>query len=213
MTPTASDTIKNAGNLLHQTITTWTNLVEQSASLSVQLLNSIASQTQGFDFSGMKMPIPMQMAPSCGCKIPPPCWMPQSAGRVVSHVCPGTPAVLCIRVTNCGPTERTITFDDAGKKLVTFQPATLTLGPMETGMVSATLAGSSATPCEGEEQTALVWIRGCKEHYIRWTVQGVKRAAAECSHEICVEDCPDFIHHWYDHFYCARPCQAPKRAG
>jgi hypothetical protein len=21
-----------------------------------------------------------------------------------------------------------------------------------------------------------------------------------------VEDCPDLIHHWYDHFYCPRPC-------
>jgi hypothetical protein len=205
---TTSDTIKNAGNLLQQTITTWTNLLEQSASLSVELLNSITSNTKGFDFSSMKMPMPA----SCGCKIPPPCWMPQSAGCVVSRVCSGTPAVLCIRVTNCGSTERTISFDDAGKHLVTFQPSALTLGPMETGTVSATLA-SSSSPCESGEQTALVWIRGCKEHYVRWTVQTVKRAGAGCCHEICVEDCLDFIHHWYDHFYCARPCPSQKRAG
>jgi hypothetical protein len=25
-----------------------------------------------------------------------------------------------------------------------------------------------------------------------------------------VEDCPDLIHHWYDHFYCDRPCTDRK---
>jgi hypothetical protein len=24
--------------------------------------------------------------------------------------------------------------------------------------------------------------------------------------EVEIEDCPDLIHHWYDHFYCERPC-------
>ena len=24
--------------------------------------------------------------------------------------------------------------------------------------------------------------------------------------ELTVEDCPDLVHHWYDHFYCPRPC-------
>jgi len=24
--------------------------------------------------------------------------------------------------------------------------------------------------------------------------------------DIEIEDCPDLIHHWYDHFYCPRPC-------
>jgi hypothetical protein len=25
-----------------------------------------------------------------------------------------------------------------------------------------------------------------------------------------VEDCPDLLHHWYDHFYCNRPCTHGK---
>jgi hypothetical protein len=220
---TASDAIKNAGDLMQQTITTFADLIEQSTSLSLELLNSLTSNAQGFDFSSIKMPTLMptttgcgckscgsKTTAGCGCKIPPPCWMPLSAGCVVSRVCPGTPAVLCIRVENCGPDERTITFDDAGKNLVTFTPTSRTLGPMETGTVNATLTGTSS---EGGEHSALVWIRGCKEHYIKWTVQTAKRASSVCSHEICIEDCPDYIHHWYDHFYCARPCPPQKRAG
>lgn len=217
---TAADNLENASDLLQQTMTTFANLVEQSASLSVDLLNTLSSNMSNLDFSSMKMPaIPnldlssmrMPTVPSCSCKIPPPCWMPQSAGCVVSHVCPGSPATLCIRITNCGPVNRTIDFDDAGKNAVTFQPNVLTLGPMETGLVTATLA-SSSSGCEGGEQTALVWIRGCKDHYVRWTVKTVKRGAA-CCHEITVEDCPDYVHHWYDHFYCPRPCTSQKRSG
>jgi hypothetical protein len=217
---TAADTLKNAGNLFQQTMTTFANLVEQSTILSVDLLNSLTRNMPNLDFSSVKMPtIPnldlssmkMPTVPSCACKIPPPCWMPQNAGCVVSHVCPGSPAVLCIRITNCGSTDRTINFDDAAKNAVTFQPSVLTLGPMETGVVTATLASSSGA-CEEGEQTALVWIRGCKDHYVRWTVKTVKRGAA-CCHEIAVEDCPDFTHHWYDHFYCARPCTSQKRSG
>jgi hypothetical protein len=222
---TASDAIKNAGDLMQQTITTFASLIEQSTSLSLEWLNSLTSNTQGFDFSSIKIPTMMPTTSSCGCKscgskstsgcgckIPPPCWMPQSAGCVVSRVCAGTSAALSIRVENCGPDERTITFDDAGKNLVTFQPASLTLGPMETGTVTATLASSSSSG-EGGEHSVLVWIHGCKEYYIRWTVQTAKRASSVCSHEICIEDCPDFIHHWYDHFYCARPCPPQERAG
>lgn len=223
MTSTAAgDTLKNARDLLQQTINAYANLVEQSTSLSLDLLNSFTRNMPNLDFSSMKMPtmpnldfssMKMPGVPRCGCKIPPPCWMPQSAGCVVSHACPGSSAVLCIRITNCGPTDRTINFDDAGKNAATFKPSVLTLGPMETGVVTATLASSSVACEDGDgEQTVLVWIRGCKDHYVRWTVKTVKRGA-ECCHEICVEDCPEFVHHWYDHFYCARPCTSQRRNG
>jgi hypothetical protein len=233
---TAGDTLQSASDLLQQTMTTYANLVEQSASLGLDLLNSFARNLPNLDFSSMKVPsmpsldfssmkmptvanldfssMKMPGMPSCGCKIPPPCWMPQSAGCVVSHVCPGSPAVLCIRITNCGPGERTINVDDAGKNVVTFKPNVLTLGPMETGVVTVTLASSAGSCEDGDrEQNALVWVRGCKDHYVRWKVKTVKRGATSCCHEICVEDCPDFIHHWYDHFYCARPCTSQKRNG
>jgi len=215
----AGDTLKNASDLLQQAMITYANMVEQSTSLGINLLNSLSNNMSNLssmkmpampnlDFSSMKMP----GMPSCGCKIPPPCWMPQSADCVVSHVCPGSTASLCIRITNCSAADRTINFDDAGKNVVTFNPNVLTLSPMETGVVAATLV-SSAGACEESEQFALVWIRGCKDHYVRWTVKTVKRRVTSCCHEICVEDCPDFIHHWYDHFYCVRPCTSQKRNG
>ena len=213
----ATNALQSAGDLLQQTITSFAGLIEQSTQLGIDLLNSFSSAASS---SGLSAALPSLNLPSikmqmpsrqgCGCKIPPPCWMPQSAGSAVSHVCPGSSATLRICVTNCGAVPRTITFDDGGKKSVTFQPATLTLGPLETGCITATLTAS--TESDGE-QLAIVWIRGCKEHYIRWTMKTIKRGANCACHEISVEDCPDYIHHWYDHFYCPRPCTSQRRQG
>lgn len=211
----ATDALQSAGDLLQQTVTGFARLIEQSTQLGVDLLNSFSSAASSsglssalppLDLSSIKIQMPSMQ--SCGCKIPPPCWIPRQAGRVVSHVCPGSTATLRICVTNCGTVQRTITFDDGGKKTITLQPAALTLGPLETGCITATLTASGE--CEGE-QSAIVWIRGCKEQYIRWTVKAVKRGANCACHEISVDDCPDYIHHWYDHFYCTRPCTSHRR--
>lgn len=213
----ATGALQSAGDLLQQTITSFASLIEQSTQLGVDLLNSfstaasssgLSSALPSLNLSSMKMQMPSLQG--CGCHIPPPCWMPRSAGRVVSHVCPGSSASLRICVTNCGAVQRTITFDDGGKNTITFQPASLTLGPLDTGCVTATLSGSGE--CDSE-QPAIVWIRGCNEHYIRWTVKTVKRGATCACHELSIEDCPDYIHHWYDHFYCPRPCTSQRRQG
>ena len=142
---------------------------------------------------------------SC-CDIPEPCWMPDALGEVLSHACPGATAIVRLLITNCDRIPRTVkitaTGDAAG--LVSLQPTTLVLGPKERGLVSATLkVPPDAIGCQ--EFEALVWIRGCREHYLRWTV-AVEKRGGDCCHEVEVEDCPDLIHHWYDHFYCLRPC-------
>jgi hypothetical protein len=206
----ASETLKNTSQFLQQTITGFADLLEQSTQLGLDLFDALSggvSQLSGssIDLSSLKAP----WLQGCGCKIPPPCWLPRSAGHVISHVCPGSSATLRIRITNCGHLPRTISFEDAAKNLVTFKPSTLTLGPFESGEVHATLAAPSSE-CE---QSALIWIRGCKEYYVRWTIRTVKRGATCSCHEISIEDCPDFLHHWYDHFYCPRPCpsHAQKR--
>lgn len=208
-----TDALQTAGDLLQQTLTTFASLIEQSTRLGVDLLNSFSSAASASGLSSTLSPLnfsSMKILQGCGCHIPPPCWMPRPAGRVVSHVCPGSAATLRVCVTNCGAAQRTISFDDGGKNSMTFQPATLTLGPFETSCVTAILTGSS----EGDtEQSAIVWIRGCYEHYIRWTVKTVKRGANCACHEISVEDCPDYLHHWYDHFYCPRPCTSQLRKG
>ena len=142
---------------------------------------------------------------SC-CKIPPACWMPKALGEVTSHVCPGGTATLRLCVTNCGLGMQTITAK--GDPAVTVDPASIQLGPIRRGCltVSYTVPPSS-NDCQPIE--ILVWLHGCKSYYVRWTVQTSHRGC-ECCHEIEVEDCPDLIHHWYDHFYCQRSCQPAR---
>jgi hypothetical protein len=139
------------------------------------------------------------------CEIPPPCWLPKDLGEVRSHVCPGGSATLRIRVTNCGVDARGVDLTAEPKAAgVKIAPAKLALGRMERGVAVATLAvAAEAKP--GEEHEALVWVQGCHDHFVRWTVSVASRGADSC-HEIDVEDCPDLVHHWYDHFYCQRPC-------
>lgn len=140
--------------------------------------------------------------PSCGCDIPPPCWYPKPAGEVSSHVCPGGTATVRIRVVNCGPEARTVHIESAGD--VKVDPPSLEIAPME-AKVSVLSVAVAATETTGAGETHLVWIRGCHDHYLRWDV-GVARRGADSCHELDVEDCPDNVHHWYDHFYCDRPC-------
>jgi hypothetical protein len=141
----------------------------------------------------------------CCCEIPPPCWMPKSLGDVKSYVCAGGTAVLRLRVENCGHTSRSFTIEAAGadKDAVKLSPGSLTLGPMERAVATATVAvGAEAR--RGQEREALVWVRGCHDHVVRWTVK--VEGGSESCHELDVADCPDYVHHWYDHFYCPRPC-------
>jgi hypothetical protein len=141
----------------------------------------------------------------CGCEIPPPCWMPRELGVVRSRVCAGGTATLRVRVTNCSASPRKVAVDarpdSAG---LTIDPSSLELGPLERGVALASLA-IPAKAGVGEEREALIWVRGCRDHVLRWTVRVASRAG-DCCHEIDVEDCPDLVHHWYDHFYCEHPC-------
>jgi hypothetical protein len=142
-------------------------------------------------------------AAGCGCDIPPPCWAPQPMGDVESAVCPGATATVRIHVTNCGATTRTMTIQAVGTG-VTLTPASLPLGPMERGQVVASVT-LPANADLGSTREVLVWVRGCHDHYLRWTIYASQRAECGCD-EVHVSDCPDYVHHWYDHFYCARPC-------
>ena len=141
---------------------------------------------------------------SCGCNIPPPCWMPLTLGELTDHACAGATATVRFRVTNCGAETRKISLDADSDRPVKITGSPAVLGPMK----RATLSASIEIPPDAEEGTrheALLWVRGCRDRYLRWTVK-VGSRGAECCHELDVEDCPDPIHHWYDHFYCEHPC-------
>jgi hypothetical protein len=151
-------------------------------------------------------------APSRGaCAIPPPCWMPQPLGECTSHVSPCRTACVRLVVTNCDRVRRTIAVEaaGAGAARVTVSPSSLALGPQERATVSACVAVPDDAKL-GERIETLLWVRGCREHYLRWTVS-VGTAGLSSCHEVEVCDCPDLLHHWYDHFYCARPCPTGGR--
>jgi len=156
---------------------------------------------------------PVMRASCTRCEIPPACWLPRSLGEVRSLVCPGGRAVLRLRVTNCDMRGRR--FEAAPTKTgvaVTVTPTELALGAMQRGWFTAT-ADLPADVKHGEQFELLLWVTGCNAYYLRWTIEA-GAGASSCCHEITIDDCPDYVHHWYDHFYCARPCFAtPKRTG
>jgi hypothetical protein len=171
------------------------DLLDRGVRLGADTVDMARERTRG----GFELP--RLGSGSCGCDIPPPCWYPKAAGEVTSHVCAGGTATLRIRITNCGPTARTIQVE--GEKDMKVDPSALQLGPMARGVVTV-----STTVTDSDEH--LIWVRGCHDHFIRWTVETSKRGADAC-HELDVDDCPDYLHHWYDHFYCAHPCRGGQR--
>ncbi|MBV8772475.1 MAG: hypothetical protein JO166_09125 [Deltaproteobacteria bacterium] len=137
---------------------------------------------------------------SCECDIPAPCWMPRELQQAESWVCPGGTATLRFRITNSGPTKREFKIEAEGGKAV---PDTLTLESWERGysVVSVTMPADADW---GQRREVLVWVRGCHDHVLRWTIK-VSHEERACE-EIVIDDRPDPIHHWYDHYYCERRC-------
>jgi hypothetical protein len=186
----------------------FSDLFERSMSTGMDFLRSLSgtgmSMTQGVAAKGNSLMPWLQMPGRC-CDVPPPCWMPVELGDLTTHVCAGGSATLRVQVTNRGLSRRTIQIEAQGDLAsVTANPDTLTLDSMRRG----TSAVSIAVPADasaGQEFEELIWVHGCRKHFLRWTLK-VARRGADCCHEIEVSDCPDLVHHWYDHFYCDRPC-------
>jgi hypothetical protein len=138
------------------------------------------------------------------CEMPEPCWMPEQVGTVTSYVCAGGTATLRIRVTNHSTATRTLSVNPSGPSStsVSITPSTASVGPFESSMFAVSLT-LPADGCAAVE--TLIWIRGCRDHIVRWNVIPSSRAV-DCCHELDVTDAPDLVHHWYDHFACPRPC-------
>jgi hypothetical protein len=190
-------------------IDSFATLLEDSAQLSVDLLQAMTKGTSSLPSLGSILPslggTKTKPTHACSCHIPPACWLPVEAGDCDTSACPGATATVRIRVINCGDTPRTIMLEVAGSPPgITVTPASLTLGPLdeETSLITFAVPPNAD---DGKEYKFLIWIRGCKTHYVRWTVI-VGDGDCRCR-TITIEDCPDYVHHWYDHFYCAHPCQ------
>jgi len=148
---------------------------------------------------------------SPGCEIPPPCWEPRLAGTCSVQLPPGSKATIRVHVMNCGWTRQVVMITATGRLagIVKLEPTTLLIEPQSqaTFLVSAHLP-DKVKP--GEVFQGALLVRGCLDHFARVTVRAAECAAATCC-DIYVQDCPDHIHHWYDHFYCPRPCRRISR--
>lgn len=149
-------------------------------------------------------------APDPVCHVPEPCWMPRKLGECRSHVRACDRACVRIVVTNCDRVKRTVRVRVEGDAGAAPTPATLELGPMERGTVEVCRKVPEGTEA-GTTFENLVWVEGCRDHVLRWTV-GVETAGLDSCHEVRVDDCPDYRHHWYDHFYCVRGCDDRRRS-
>jgi hypothetical protein len=181
------------------------NLVREQINLGSALFEAITGQP----VSKLRTLIPSpRMAKGC-CEIPPPCWMPQPAGECVSHVAECKSASLDVVVSNTFVQSRHVIVHVSGKgaNLVQVNPPSATIPPLDRQTFMLTVHVPQGTP-DGVLVDVLVVVRGCKTHYLRWKVSVGTVGFCDCN-EIEIDDGPDLIHHWYDHFYCPRPCPNP----
>ena len=149
---------------------------------------------------------------SC-CDIPEACWMPVFLGEAECKLKPGDQGKICFIVTNQDFVSHRYAVQATGKDagLISISDPQFELGPKERKCVTATLTAPSrdGSPAKSDscckDLEAVVWVRGCRDHYVRWSVD-LAHKSQPCCYEIEVDDSADYVHHWYDHFYVTRPC-------
>jgi len=146
-----------------------------------------------------------------GCEIPSPCWEPRLAGTCHLDLPPGSTATIRVHVSNCGWTRQVVGITATARlaAIVKLEPTTLIVEPQEQASFWVFVhLPDKVKP--GELFSGALLVRGCMNHFARVTVRAAECASATCC-DIQVQDCPDHIHHWYDHFYCPRPCRNASR--
>ncbi|MBL6752630.1 MAG: hypothetical protein ISP90_19115 [Nevskia sp.] len=147
-------------------------------------------------------PLKMPKLGSC-CAVPEPCWMPLEIGSAKLQLAAEGAGEIHFVVTNGDYRSRTFTAKAAGADagLVQISPASAVLGPNERGAFTAKITN----PGKPGTYEALIWILGCRDHYLRVTIVVGEKQKNTC-YKVTVDDEPDYVVHWYDHFYCKKPC-------
>ncbi len=147
------------------------------------------------------------------CNVPPPCWEPRPAGTCCLELSPGSSATIRVHVSNCGWTKQLISITALGKMAgwMTFSPTTLILDPIERATILVTVQAPNTLKV-GERFSGPIIVRGCLDHFARVDITITECPGAKCC-DVVVDDCQDQVHHWYDHFYCPRPCQSVRVPG
>lgn len=143
------------------------------------------------------------------CHVPDPCWMPLRLGECVSYVADCGTACIRLVVSNCDRVRHRVQVRLEGDPGATASPGSVDLDPMHRATIEVCRSVPQGTE-RGKRFENLVWVEGCRDHVLRWTVN-VGTGGLDSCHEIAVDDCPDYRHHWYDHFYCVRGCVGRKR--
>ncbi len=151
---------------------------------------------------------------SCGCAIPTPCWEPKHEGTCRLTLMPGNKANIRLHILNCGWRPQVVLITGLGKLAgwMTFSPTTMSLGPQERATMNVTVQVPDGINT-GERLSGPVIIRGCRDHFVRVEVTVGECGLVTCGCDIEIDDCADNVHHWYDHFYCPRPCNATRQPG
>jgi hypothetical protein len=133
--------------------------------------------------------------------------MPKALGEVSCQLKPGGTGEVKLVVTNHDYRPHQVTAQSAGQNagLVTIAPAQLALGPKERTTIVATFVA----PKQPGTYEAMLWVSVCSDHYLRWTIEVGERQNA-CCYVVTVDDEPDYVVHWYDHFYCQKPCMGAR---
>lgn len=192
---------KSGTQEMRQTMDTLSDALSRQMDLSGDIVSSLAQTTRRFLST---------LAPKTGagsCDIPEPCWMPQDLGEYHCALCPGSAGTMDIRVTNTDFKARSFTVAAAGADAgrISLTPNSFTLGPKERRTIKARFDTTLDDKSKCDAFEALIWVVGCNSHYLRWTID-VGTSERPCCHHVEVHDQPDYVHHWYDHFYCTRRC-------
>ncbi len=186
---------------IRESMDTMSDMMVRQMDLTGELVDSLADTAQRF-LSALSA----GQSSNC-CDIPEPCWMPKDLGELHCQLCAGSTGLVEIRITNTDFRPRNFTLaaagPDAGRVKIT--PNSFTLGPKERRTVRAEFDAKLDDGVHCADFEALIWVVGCNSHYLRWTVE-VGKTERACCHHVEVFDQPDYEHHWYDHFYCVRPC-------
>jgi hypothetical protein len=208
----AGATLDSAGNALRDVARAYVNLLNVQMRLGRDLFGAVMGAAPP-DLSAMARTATRtaqrRMTGGGCCDVPPPCWMPRLLDDVVTCAPACRTARLTLVITNCGATRRVVTIAATGG--VKVEPASATLPPYGRQTVSLSIDVPQGA-AEGSTIESVVVVRGCHEWVQRWTVR-VREGAADPALSVAIDDCPDYRHHWYDHFYCARPCPADRTTG
>jgi hypothetical protein len=207
---TAGATLDSASNALRDVARAYVNLLGVQMRLGRDLLGAVmdaappelSAMARTATRTAQKRAMGAMGAAGGCCDVPPPCWMPRLLDDVVTCAPACRTARVTLVITNCGATRRAITIAATGG--VKVEPASVTLPPFgrQTVTLSVDVPQGAAA---GSTIDSVVVVRGCREWVLRWTAH-VREGVVDPAPSVAIDDCPDFRHHWYDHFYCARPC-------